>query len=89
MARCKSLDSLKSFHSYASQLPGANQHPAIFLRAYCRECLQPLGCQITGVILLPECPGGLESMLNVTSLFIDMAGNTPERQSTQYARCHW
>ena len=28
-------------------------------------------------VLLPECPGGLETLMTVTSLFTDMAGNTP------------
>ena len=28
-------------------------------------------------ILLPECPGGLESQITVTYLFTDMAGSTP------------
>ena len=46
MGRCKSLGSLKLFLSYASQLHGASilcfSHPE-FLRAHCREWLQPNG----------------------------------------------
>ena len=30
-----------------------------------------------GILLLPECPGGLESLMTVTPLSIDMAGKTP------------
>ena len=30
-----------------------------------------------GILLLSECPGGLESLMTVTPLSIDMAGNTP------------
>ena len=32
---------------------------------------------LAGILFLPECPGGLESLMTVTSLFTDMAGNTP------------
>ena len=39
-----------------------------------RYCLQ---YQIAGIVLLPICPGRLESLMTVTSLFIDMVGNTP------------
>ena len=41
-------------------------------------------CWVVGILLLPECSsgspahiGGLELLMTVTSLFIDMAGNTP------------
>ena len=59
MGRCKSLGSLKSFLSCASQLPGASVLCLLdpeFLSAHQREWLQPEGCQIAGIALLPECP---------------------------------
>ena len=37
------------------------QHPVSSLSAHCREWLQPDGCWIAGIVLLPGCPGGLES----------------------------
>ena len=57
--KCKSLGSLKPFLSCASQLPGASIVCFLdpeFLSAHQREWLQPEGCQITGISLLPECP---------------------------------
>ena len=54
MGRYKSLDSLKSFLSYASQPSGASIlgfHILTFLGADHRS-------QITGILLLPECPWG-------------------------------
>ena len=39
--------------------------------------VQPNGCRMAGTVLLPCCPGGLESLITVTSLLIDIAGNTP------------
>ena len=57
-------------------------HPEL-LRAHSREWLQSDGYQMPGILLL-ECPqdsgthiGGLESLMSVTSLFTDMAGNIP------------
>ena len=42
-----------------------------------REWLQPCSCQIcAGILLLPERPGGLESLMIVTSLLIDLITNT-------------
>ena len=32
---------------------------------------------ILGILLFPDCPGGLGSVMMLTSLFIDMAGNIP------------
>ena len=52
------------------------QHPAFPLSACLREWLQPSGFWMAGIVL-PACPGGLESLMTVTSSFIDMAGNTP------------
>ena len=63
MGKCKNLGSLKSFLSYVSQLSGASilgfLHPE-FLCAHHRVWLQPDGCQITGIGLLPLCPQGSE-----------------------------
>ena len=42
--------------------------------AHLREQPQHDSCQITGVVLFPGCPGELESLMTVKSLFIDMAG---------------
>ena len=62
MGGCKSLGSLKSFLSYASQLSGASilcfSHPEL-VRACCMEWLQPDVCWITGILLL-RCPRGSE-----------------------------
>ena len=30
-----------------------------------------------GILLLPECPEGLEALMTVTSLFTAMTGNSP------------
>ena len=74
MRRCKSLGSLKSFLSYASQLSRASilcfPHSE-FLRALHREWLQPDGCWSQGLFSF------LESLMTETSLFIDVAGNIP------------
>ena len=48
MGRCKSLDSGKSFLSYAAHYPAFFLHPE-FLSVYYREWLQPEICQITQV----------------------------------------
>ena len=74
MGRRKSLGLLKSVLSYASQLSGASilySHPE-FLKPHGREWPQ----HDLAAILLSECPEGLELVISVTSLFIDMAGNT-------------
>ena len=55
VGRCKSLGSLKAFLSYASPLSGVSILQ-FFLSAHYREWLQPDGCWITGIILLPSCP---------------------------------
>ena len=52
-------------------------HILFFLSAHHREQLQPNGCPAASIIFLPGCPGWLESLITVTSLLIDMAGNTP------------
>ena len=52
-------------------------HILFFLSAHQREQLQPNGCPAAGIIFLPGCPEWLESLMTVTFLFIDMAGNTP------------
>ena len=52
------------------------QHPALPLRAHLREWLQPNGFWLASIVL-PGCLRGLESLITVTSSFIDMAGNTP------------
>ena len=54
-------------------------HPEFF-RAPCREWLQPYGCQMAQVLLLPGCPGRPESLMPVTSLCTDSAGNAPFSQ---------
>ena len=46
-------------------------HPE-FLKPHHREWPQ----HDLAVVLLSECPGGLELVMSVTSLFTDMAGNT-------------
>ena len=74
MGRRKSLGLLKSVLSYASQLSGASilySHPE-FLKPHGREWPQ----HDLAAILLSECPEGLELVISVTSLCIDMAGNT-------------
>ena len=67
MRRGKSLDSLKSFFICVSAVWG--QSPVF----HHREWLQP----DPSIVFLPGCPGELESLMTVTSLFIDMARNTP------------
>ena len=88
MGKCKSLASLKSFFSYASPFSGACilcfSHPEFF-SAHCREWLQPDGYQIRQVFF--SFPSALraqeftfegpESLMIMTFLFIDMAGNIP------------
>ena len=85
--RCKSLGSLKSFLSYASQLSGASvlsiSHSEI-LSAHLRAWLQPEGCLISQVFSFLNAHraqiftfGGLEWLLTLTSLLTDMAGNMP------------
>ena len=86
MGRCKSLGSLKSlpFLSYASQLSGNSilcfSYPE-FLRAHHRKWLQPNGCWLQGFFsflsVLRAHIERLQSLITVTSLFTDMAGNTP------------
>ena len=79
MRRCKSLDSLKSLLSYASQLSSASiqwfSHPEL---SWGRGCsLMALGSQVFS----PWVPLGLASslgqefLMTMTSLFTDMAGN--------------
>ena len=72
----------------ASQLSGASvlcfSHPE-FLRAHSREWREPNGCQIVQVLFsflsVPRAQeftfGGVELLMTVTSLFTDMAENTP------------
>ena len=67
MRRGKSLDSLKSFFICVSAVWG--QSPVF----HHREGLQP----DPSIVFLPGCPRELESLITVTSLFIDMARNTP------------
>ena len=84
MGRCKSLGSLKSlpFLSYASQLSGNSilcfSYPE-FLRAHHRKWLQPNGCWLQGFFsflsVLRAHIERLQSLITVTSLFTDMAGN--------------
>ena len=52
------------------------QHTAFVLSAHLMDFLQPHGCHTTGIVLLPDWPRGLESLMTVASLFIDKAGNT-------------
>ena len=95
MGGCKSLGSLKSFLSYASQLSGASilcfSHPE-FLRACCMEWLQPDVCWITGILLL-RCPRGSEiniwraCIADDCDLFTDMAGNYSISQYTAIITC--
>lgn len=85
--RCRSLGSLKSFLSYASQPSGARilcfSHPEI-LRAHRREWLQPVGARLQLFFSSLGAPraqefafGGLGSLMTVTSLFTDVPGDTP------------
>ena len=66
MGGCKSLGLLKSFLSCASQQSGTRilsfSHPER-LRAHRTEWLQPGGCQITGVVLLPQGPRSSEILI--------------------------
>ena len=77
MARCKSLSSWKSFLSHPSQLSGASilcfSHPE-FLSAHCREGLQ---FESVRQSRYPSCPGGLESLMTMTSLFADKTEKNP------------
>ena len=76
MQRWKSLDSLKSFLSYASPLSGPSilSPPAFSIGSgyslTAAGCCSPSWAQKFTF-------GGLESLMAVTSLSIDMAGNTP------------
>jgi len=65
------------------------QYPVFLLSAHRSEWLQPKGCQIAGTVFLPGCPGGLELLTTVTSLFTDMAGNTPFLSSQIGGLCRW
>ena len=77
MGRCKSLGSLQSLLSNASQLSGASilcfSHPE-FLSAHCREGLQSESVRQSRY---PSCPGGLESLMTMTSLFADKTEENP------------
>ena len=84
MGRCKSLGWLKSFLLQAFQLFCVSIlcfHILSSVGAYRREWLKPDDCQIAGSVLFPGCPeahtGRLQSLMPVTSLFTDTAGNTP------------
>ena len=48
-------------HSFHRHLSIWGQHPVLSLSAHCREWLQPDGCWIAGIVLLPGCPGDLKS----------------------------
>ena len=91
MGRCKSRGWLNSLLLQASQLFCVNIlcfHILSSFGAYCREWLKPDDCQIAGIVLFPGCPqahtGRLQSLMTVTSLFTDMAGNSP---SLKFIRC--
>ena len=88
MRRGKSLDSLKSFFICVSAVWG--QSPVF----HHRDGLQP----DPSIVFLPGCPRELESLITVTSLFIDMARNTPfltpdpQKETfslTLYGRYNW
>ena len=62
--------------SYLGSVSCDFSHPE-FLSAHRREGLQLMAADHAGLLLLPECPGGLEALMTVTSLFTAMAGNSP------------
>ena len=84
MGRCKSLGLLKSFLSCASQLFGDSIlcFPHLeFVSAHHTEWLQPDDCPIVPVssfliaLRAQEITfGGPQSLMTVTSVFVDMAG---------------
>ena len=76
MQRWKSLDSLKSLLSYASPLSGPSilSPPAFSIGS--GYSLTAAGCGSPSWAQKFTF-GGLESLMAVTSLSIDMAGNTP------------
>ena len=69
----KMQESGLTFHIHLGYLGPAS----CFFGAHRREWLQPERGWMVGVVLLPGCPGRLELMMILTSLFIDTAGNTP------------
>ena len=78
MGRRRHLGSLKSFLSNVSQLSWG-QNP-VFSDSELSRAHGGSGCSLMTVrshVLLPECPEGLESLMAVTSLFIDTAGSIP------------
>ena len=78
MGRRRHLGSLKSFLSNVSQLSWG-QYP-VFSDSELSRAHGGSGCSLMTVrsqVLLPECPEGLESLMAVTSLFIDTAGSIP------------
>ena len=79
MGRNKSLGSLKSFLSYASQLFGVSNlhfHTLSSSRLPIGRDCSLVAARSHSALLLPEHPGGLESLMTMTSLVFDMAGNT-------------
>ena len=82
MGRRRHLGSLKSFLSNVSQLSWG-QYP-VFSDSELSRAHGGSGCSLMTVrsqVLLPECPEGLESLMAVTSLFID-------RYSRKYSNSH-
>ena len=73
---CKCLGLLKSLLSYASQLSGAS---TLFSLHFSSVLTTGSGCSpmASGLQVCFSSPGGLESPMTVTALFISLAGNTP------------
>ena len=53
------------------------QYPEFFLSAHRKSGCSLLAARLQILFFLPGCPGGLELLMTVTSLFINVAGNTP------------
>ena len=80
------LGSLKSFLSYASQ--HSRVSTLSFSSPKSLSAHLASGCSlIIGTVILSECPEELESLMTVTSLLTDKAGNTPFL-SKYHARDH-
>ena len=79
VGRCKSLGSLK----WSSHVPVSSLGPVSFL-CHWHRCLG-----IAGLVLLPGCPGGQESVQTVAFLFIDVAENTPFSEGRVFQAMSW
>ena len=90
MGWCMSLGSLQSVLSYTPHIWG--QRPVICTSWAPRCSLSGVAAAwqllMAGIFLLPEFPGGLGSLMSVTSLFIDMARSIPVLRDGVYFVSH-